>query len=212
MKQIFKNQNFIKKCFLIYFLANFNISQSQEKLNNRHNDSIIFDNKIYKKIYQIKLANLPISIELIEKYNSKFSGTVNMNISRRFNNKRENFTAKIELDNLLSKKIIKKLKKLGINQLEKEKEILNYTFLDGDETIFKIFTNSSSIEYSFWELNPNQKHIFQISKNRKKAQKIIDFLDCKLNFKLKYSEIKNKLPKGIYYYINGIVVSKIIID
>lgn len=206
------NKIFIKKCFLIYFLVNFNIIHSQEKLINSYNDSLVFDKKIHKKIYQIKLANTPLSIELIEKFNSKVSGTVNINISRLFNNKRENFTAKIAIDSSMSKRIITKLQKLGIEFLKKEEGLKGFTILDGDETIFKIITNSSTIEYSFWELNPNQKHIFQISKNRNKAQKIIDFLDCKLNFKLKYSEIKNKLPKGIYYYINGIVVSKIIID
>ncbi len=46
----------------------------------------------------------------------------------------------------------------------------------------------------------------------KLAQKIIDFLDCKLNFKLKYSEIKNKLPKGIYTYTRSITIAKLIID
>ena len=63
----------MNKYFLLFLclIANSSFVQSQEKLINQQQDSINFNDKIYKTIYQVEVSR-PLTIELIEKLDGRF--------------------------------------------------------------------------------------------------------------------------------------------
>ncbi|MFV8324080.1 hypothetical protein [Flavobacterium sp. LB3P21] len=196
----------MNKYFLLFLclIANSSFVQSQEKLINQQQDSINFNDKIYKTIYQIKLSSSPLTIELIEKLDGDFFGTVNIVIDRDFENKSELFVGKMQIEKSKVEKLISEFKKIALETVKNCTENDDCVMgLDGVHTEFNIKSNNVIKEYSFWELTPNQKNEKDTPENRKKAQKVLDFLDKELNLKVKYRELLQKLPKGRYSYWIG---------
>ncbi len=196
----------MNKYFLLFFclVANCSFVQSQEKLINQQQDSINFNDKIYKNIYQVELLRPPLTIELIEKLDGIFFGTVKIVIDRDFDNKSELFVGKMQIEKSKVEKLISEFKKIALetvkNCIENDDCVEG---LDGVYTDFNIKSNDIIKEYSFWELTPHQKNEKDTPENRKKAQKILDFLDKELNLEVKYNELRQKLPKGRYSYWIG---------
>ena len=195
----------MNKYFLLFLclIANSSFAQSQEKLINQQQDSINFNDKIYKTIYQVEVSR-PLTIELIEKLDGDFFGTVNIVIDRDFENKSELFVGKMQIEKSKVEKLITEFKKIALETVKNCTENDDCVEgLDGVYTEFNIKSNDVIKKYSFWGLHPNQKNKKDTPENRKKAQKILDFLDKELNLEVKYHELRQKLPKGTYSYWIG---------
>ena len=192
----------MSKIILIFicFIANYNFVQSQKKLINQQKNSINFANEMYKTIYEIKLSNDPLIVELVEKSDGSFFGNVNIAISRYYKSKNEDFIGKMPIDSLITKLLISKIKIIALESVKNCYENDDcFQGFDGVDTEFKIKHNKIIKNYSFWELIPNNIKESNVPENRKKAQEILNLLDEEINLKSKYLELKQKLPKGKYF-------------
>lgn len=191
---------------LLCIILNSNAVQSQEKLSNRVNDSIVFDVKIHKRIYQIELEEYPFSIDLIENLEGKFEGNINLNLRTN----QEDFVGKMAINPKTVKKLIIQFKEMGIEVIYDTPNYKDYITLDSGKTNFKIYSHTIQRDYSFSGIYSNKKIKSYQSKNKKSAIKILTFLDKKLHLKYTYLEMKKKLPKGKYIYFNGYAITTII--
>ena len=198
---------------LVFIISNCYSIQSQEILINKQKDSINFNNEIYKYIYQIKLCNFPLIIELVEKSDGQMFGYINIVIDRNFEGKFENFVGQVPINDLIVKKLIYKFKEIDLESVKNcnENDDCEYG-LDGVDTYIKIKYNKAVREYIFWELIPNQIITSKTPQNRIRGQKILDELDKELNLNNKNHELRHKLPKGLYSYWTGNGIAQYNID
>ena len=189
---------------LLFFGSSCSFLNAQEMLVNQIQDSINFDNKINKNVYQIELCDLPLRIELSETLDGRFYGNVSIILENYFEVNRETFVGKIPIKKSLVKELIAQFGKIALESLKNcnENDDCEYG-LDGSETEFKIKSKGIFREYSFWNLIPNQNITVETPENRKRGQQILNLIDKKLDLKLKYTEMRQKLPKGQYSYWAG---------
>ncbi|MGL2963112.1 hypothetical protein ACSVH2_04740 [Flavobacterium sp. RSB2_4_14] len=189
----------------LYLIGNLSYGQSVDKLINRSNDTIIFDNNIHKKVYQIKVAYSRLSVDLIEFNNGEYKGTVNINFDTQINGKWEKFVGKIDLESIIVEKLISKFYDIGIESIEDCIKNNDCAFiLDGDDTKIEIYTNYLQKSVSFNSVTPKEKIIKNTALNRRQCIKIVRFLDKKINLEQKYIQMMSRLPKGKYSYFESI--------
>ncbi len=183
-----------KLLFLIAVLIS-NILHSQKK-ENTCEFSI-------KKMYKIEFAGMPRAIELIETTNSDFKGFLKITFNKEDDFTNKEITKEISISKSNVKELMEILENMGIESITncQINDDCKY-FLDGDSTTFKIITPEKQREYGFIELS-NEDLKTEAPTNRKQAQKILNFIDKRLNLKNQYQKIKSKFPSGRYSYFSG---------
>ena len=157
-----------------------------------------FDNVFNKKIYKLDIGDFPESIQFIENKEGAVEGRI-ITIFYSRNTKKEVFV-KTPIGCLLSKKLMKKIKRKGIEKINNCTKNDYMNTLDGTYTCFYILDDSSKKSLGFWSLGVNEKITFKTPKDRKQALKIIKLLDKYLNLKNILIKSKSILPKGKYLY------------
>jgi hypothetical protein len=200
---------FLIVCFLVINLC---WSQDHFDLQNRAKDSITFNPIKHKRIYEFRIPDFPFSVCVIENINGKLFGNINIHLNRYYNSEWKDFQGQFNLSKSTVKRIFKKLddskfEELEVPSIDEPCAIV----LDGDFTIFKIITSTHKQNNYFTGITVNGNESRNCEKNIL-AQKIINFLNQELDFKVQFEEFRNQLPVGRYTYSSGITISEFYVN
>ena len=156
-----------------------------------------------KKMYQINFAGFPRTAELIELTNGEYKGHFKIIVDRENENTTQEIQREVAINKTNVKEVMLILETMGIETItDCQKNNDCKEFPDADFTSFKIKTEKTEREYSFTNLS-NEDIKNEKPENRRQAQQILNFIEKRLNFKIEFQKIKDKLPSGRYSYFSG---------
>tara|TARA_R110001606_G_scaffold397796_1_gene575264 strand:+ start:766 stop:1326 length:561 start_codon:yes stop_codon:yes gene_type:complete len=171
--------------------------------NKKENFKTEFDSILHKRIYQIEYSSIH-TIELIEFNEGNYKGRL-INVLTRYGRKTKNFVQKITIPKLLAEKLMNAFKTLNIETLKGCGNVFSREYncvgaLDGDGTNIIISTNKIKRKLNFEAIYPGGKEYKNFPKKQITAQKILNLIHEKIDFKKFLHKYMKHLPSGTYGY------------
>ena len=176
-------------------------------LSQELNDSIVFNQNIHKRIYEYTIPETPFEVFLIEFLNGRVEGTINISLNRKYKEENFDFEKKLHFRKKVTEYLFNELDKMDFQNFNQPTDEENCSFyLDGESTFFKVTTATiqKTLYFDGIYLNSTKKDC----ETNLKAQKILNLLDKKLNFKWRLEKLEYSLPTGKYSYMVGAVIKK----
>ncbi|MFC7445617.1 hypothetical protein [Mesoflavibacter profundi] len=192
----------MKKLLILVFFLNFSFVNSQT-VKKEESFKTEFDRILHKRIYRVEYSSIH-TIELIEFKDGNYKGPL-INVLTRYGRKSKDFIQKIIIPELLTEKLMNKFETLKIETLKSCGSLFSREYncvgaLDGDETNIIILTDKMNRKLNFEAIYPGGKENKDFPEKQITAQKILNLIYEKIDFKKLLNQYMKHLPSGTYGY------------
>jgi len=192
----------MKKLLILIFILNLSFLNSQTD-KKKESFKTEFDSILHRRIYQVEYSSIH-TLELIEFKEGNYKGRL-INVLTRYGRKTKDFVQKITIPELLTEKLMNDFKTLNIETLKGCENLFSLEndcvgALDGDGTNIIILTDKINRKLNFEAIYPGGKENKDFPEKQITAQKILNLVYEKIDFKKLLHQYMKHLPSGNYGY------------